>query len=160
MTRSTPSTPICNPQLPPPTETNAGALQPPDVRHVATPRPCLPPKMKPPLIRSGTTRMHFALLSTSSGIPLSGVAMMACRTSTDFCSRSAVSSRAEPAQANVPTKPMKLINNTDIVFFMNYSFTGYGAKRTELQMDCLSSVDLKGREECSSLHHDGVTGRE
>src|SRR5437879_3900806 len=44
MTRSTPSTPICNPQLPPPTETNAGALQPSAVRQVATPRPCLPPK--------------------------------------------------------------------------------------------------------------------
>src|SRR5438309_3525944 len=84
ITRSTPSTPICNPQLPPPTETNAGALQPSDVRHDATPRPCLPPKMKPPLIRSGTTRMHFALLNTSSGIPLSGVDMMACRTSTEL----------------------------------------------------------------------------
>src|SRR5437764_5368474 len=78
MTRSTPSTPICNPQLPPPTDTNAGALQPSEVRHVATPRPCFPPKIKPPLIRSGTTRMHFALLRTSSGMPLSGVDMMAC----------------------------------------------------------------------------------
>src|ERR1700751_3099125 len=65
MTRSTPSTPICNPHLPPPTETNAGALQPSVVRHVATPRPCLPPMMKPPLIKSGTTKMHFAFLRNS-----------------------------------------------------------------------------------------------
>ena len=50
------------------------------VRQVATPRPCLPPTMKPPLIRSGTIKMHFALLSTSSGMPLSGVAMIASRT--------------------------------------------------------------------------------
>src|SRR5438105_10362341 len=55
--------------------------------------------MKPPLMRSGTTRMHFALLSTSSGIPLSGIDIIACRTSTDFCRRSTVSSRAEPAHA-------------------------------------------------------------
>src|SRR5882724_2871116 len=75
ITRSTPSTPICNPQLPPPTETNPGALQPSVVRQVATPRPCLPPKMKPPLIKSGTTKMHFALLNVSSGMPLSGVAI-------------------------------------------------------------------------------------
>src|SRR5437879_2963754 len=69
------STTICSPQLPPPTETNAGALQPASVRQVATPRPCLPPKMKPPLIKFGTTRMHFASLNTSSGMPLSGVAV-------------------------------------------------------------------------------------
>src|SRR5579864_1353333 len=105
MTRSTPSTPICNPQLPPPTETNAGALQPSAVRQVATPRPCFPPKMKPPLIRSGTTRMHLALLSTSSGMPLSGVAMIACRTATDDCRRATESSRAEPAQAQVQPYP-------------------------------------------------------
>src|SRR5690242_21147614 len=119
MTRSTPSTPICNPQLPPPTETNAGALQPLEVRHEATPRPCFPPKMNPPLIRFGTTRMHFALLNTSSGIPLSGVAMIECRTSTDDCRRSIVSSRPVPAQANVPNRPIKPINRTDIVLFMN-----------------------------------------
>src|SRR6266550_8119063 len=93
ITRSTPSTPICNPQLPPPTETNPGALQPSVVRQVATPRPCLPPKMKPP------TKMHFTLLNVSSGMPLSGVAIMACRTSTDDCRRATESSRAEPAHA-------------------------------------------------------------
>src|SRR2546430_2418770 len=121
ITRSTPSTPICNPQLPPPTETKAGALQPLDVRHVATPRPCLPPKMKPPLIRLGTTRMHFALLNTSSGMPLSGVAIIACNTSTDESSRATESCRAELAQADVPTIPIALINNTDNVFFMESS---------------------------------------
>jgi cytochrome b561 len=81
------------------------------------PRPCLPPKIKPPFIKFGTTSMHFALLNTSSGIPLSGVAMMACRTSTDDYNRASVSSRAEPAQAQVPTRAMNLINTTDIYLF-------------------------------------------
>jgi len=48
MTRSTPSTPICRPQLPPVMAKNTGALQPDDVRQVATPRPFSPPKTKPP----------------------------------------------------------------------------------------------------------------
>ena len=60
MTRSTPSTPICNPQLPPVMAKNAGALQPLAVRHVATPRPFSAPNTKPPLIMCGTTAMHFA----------------------------------------------------------------------------------------------------
>src|SRR5947209_14324897 len=110
--------PICRPQLPPPMETNAGALHPLEVRHDATPRPCLPPKMNPPLIKFGTTRMHFALLNTSSGIPLSGVAMIECRTSTDDCMRAIVSWRAEPAQARVPNMPVAPINKTDIVLFI------------------------------------------
>src|SRR4051794_40733355 len=122
MTRSTPSTPICNPQLPPPTDTNAGALQPLAVRHEAIPRPCLPPKMNPPLIRSGTTTMHLALLNTSSGMPLSGVAIAACNTSTDDCSRAIESSRPVPANAVVPSSPMQPINSSDIVFFIRFSF--------------------------------------
>src|SRR4029077_17079017 len=116
--------------LPPPTETNAGALQPSAVRHVATPRPCLPPKMKPPLIKFGTTSMHFALLNTSSGMPLSGVAIIACRTWTDESRRATESSRPEPAHAQVPTRPTKPINNTDIVFFMNVPF-GFAELRGE-----------------------------
>src|SRR5438309_650332 len=133
ITRSTPSTPICNPQLPPPTETNAGALQPSDVRHEATPRPCLAPKMKPPLIKLGTTRMHFALLNTSSGMPLSGVAMIACTTSTDDCRRSTLSSRAEPAQASVPVSPIELISNNDIVLFMNCSFQNVQLRKEDFR---------------------------
>src|SRR5579864_6613825 len=134
MTKSTPSTPICNPQLPPPTETNAGALQPADVRQEATPRPCLAPKMNPPLIKSGTTRMHFALLNTSSGIPLSGADIIAWRTSTDFCRRSTVSSRVEPANAYVPAMPTKLITSSEMIFFMNFPFRGHETKRRRLQM--------------------------
>jgi len=116
-------------------ETKAGALQPAAVRHVATPRPCLPPKMKPPLIILGTTSMHFALLNTSSGIPLSGVAIIACKTSTEESSRATESSRAELAQANVPIIPIALINNADNVFFMEKFPLGlYGTKRRKLQI--------------------------
>src|SRR5581483_3846602 len=135
MTRSTPSTPICNPQLPPPTDTNAGALQPSDVRQDPTPRPCLPPKMKPPLSKPGTTRMHFALLNTSSGIPLSGVAMIECRTSTDDCNRATVSSRVEAAHDSVPRKLINPINTADIIFCMNCPLLSNEAKRRRLQMD-------------------------
>jgi hypothetical protein len=53
--------------------TNSGALQPFDVWHVAIPRPCLPPKMKPPLIRLGTTIRHLALSGTSSGCRYPGL---------------------------------------------------------------------------------------
>jgi hypothetical protein len=82
--------------------------------------------------------MHFALLNTSSGIPLSGVAMTACRTSVDDCRRATESSRAEPAQAYVPNRPMKLINTTDIALFMILSFGSYGTKRRELQIAALA----------------------
>src|SRR5271168_4012807 len=159
MTRSTPSTPICNPQLPPPTETKAGALQPSGVRQDATPRPCLPPKIKPPLSKFGTTTMHFAPLNTSSGMPLSGVDMIAWITSTDFCMRSIVSSRSEPAQAKVPARPIKLINSNVVIFFMKCSFKEIcGSKRGGLQTGCLSSEHLKEREDTRLNHHDRSPG--
>src|SRR3954452_12190740 len=123
-------------------ETNAGALQPSAVRQVATPRPCLPPKMNPPLIMFGTTRMHFALLKTSSGMPLSGVAIIACNTSTEESSRATESCRAEPAHAHVPTIPIALINNsTNNVFFME-SFP-FGS--TELRGENFRYADLAQR---------------
>src|SRR6266576_160551 len=155
ITRSTPSRPICNPALPPPTETNAGALQPSTVRHVATPRPCLPPKVKPPLIKFGTTRMHFALLNTSSGIPLSGVAIIACRTSTAESSRATESCRAEPAHAYVPTIPTTLINSIDIVFFMNFSFRSCRTKRRQLQIADLARGPERERGRARLKNHDG-----
>jgi len=64
--------------------------------------------------------MHFALLKTYSGMPLSGVAMMACKTSTDESSRATESCRADPAQAVVATNPTALINTIDSNFFMNF----------------------------------------
>src|SRR6185437_5871275 len=81
---------------------NAGALQPCAVRQLATPRPCLPPKMKPALIRCGTTTMHLASSRTSSGMPLSGASMICLRTSPAFCNRSTESSLAV-AKAMVPS---------------------------------------------------------
>src|SRR6476469_5336299 len=45
--------------------------------------------------------IHFALASTSSGIPLSGASAIWVKTSDDFCKRSAESSFAVPAQPNV-----------------------------------------------------------
>ncbi len=61
--------------------------------------------------------------------------MIACRTSTDDCKRASVSSRAVPAQASVPNRPMKPINKTDISFFhVIIPFRIYETKRRELQM--------------------------
>src|SRR6202795_3354400 len=114
-TTSTASTPICSPQLPPEIVMNAGALQPFSVRQVATPLPPLPPKMKPPLTMCGTTAMHFACSSTSSGIPLSGIAIISCNTLPAFSSRSVASSRADPAQHSVPRLN---IASKNITFFM------------------------------------------
>src|SRR5260370_5469620 len=114
-TTSTASTPICSPQLPPEIVMNAGALQPFAVRQVATPLPPLPPKIKPPLTMWGTTAMHFACSNTSSGIPLSGITIISCNTLPAFCSRSAASSRADPAQLSVP-RPN--IASKNITFFM------------------------------------------
>jgi hypothetical protein len=49
--------------------------------------------------------------------------------------RSTASSRAEPAHAKVPAKPIELINNSDIIFFMNLFLLGFcGTKRRRLQM--------------------------
>jgi hypothetical protein len=46
--------------------------------------------------------MHFACSNTSSGIPLSGIAIISCNTLVAFSSRSVASSRADPAQHSVP----------------------------------------------------------
>src|ERR1700682_5319847 len=114
-TTSTASTPICSPQLPPEIVMTAGALQPFAVRQLATPLPPLPPKIKPPLTMCGTTAMHFACSNTSSGIPLSGIAIISCNTLPAFSSRSVASSRADPAQHSVPRLNIASKNTT---FFM------------------------------------------
>src|SRR5450631_3178820 len=115
ITKSTASTPICSPQFPPEIVMNAGALQPLDVRQVATPLPALPPKIKPPLTIGGTTAMHFACSNTSAGIPLSGIPIISCNTVVALPSRSVASSRADPAQQSVP-RPN--IASKNITFFM------------------------------------------
>src|SRR6266852_6380509 len=114
-TRSTASTPICSPQLPPEIVMNAGALQPLIVRQVATPLPPLPPKIKPPLTMCGITATHFACSNTSSGIPLSGALIISCNTLVALSSRSMASSRADPAQHSVPRLN---IAKKNITFFM------------------------------------------
>src|SRR3984885_13367686 len=115
-TTSTASTPICSPQLPPEIVMNAGALQPFAVRQVATPFPPLAPKTKPPLTMCGMTATHFACSKTSSGIPLSGIPIISCITLVALSSRSVASSRADPAQHNVPRLN---IASTNIIFFMD-----------------------------------------
>src|SRR5579862_1279235 len=82
---------------------NAGALQPFAVRQVATPLPPFPPNTKPPLTIWGTTATHLACSNTSSGIHLSGIPIISCNTVVALLSRSVASSRADPAQHNVPT---------------------------------------------------------
>jgi hypothetical protein len=122
MTRSTDSTPICRPQLPPEIVTNAGALQALAVRQVATPLPPLPPKTKPPLTILGTTAMHFACSSTSSGIPLSGAPIISCITVVALSSRSVASSRADPAQPSVPRLKIAI---KSITLFMDSLISSY-----------------------------------
>src|ERR1017187_10395275 len=118
-TTSTASRPICSPQLPPEIVINAGALQPSEVRQVATPLPPLAPKIKPPLTMCGITATHLACSNTSCGIPLSGIPIISCITLVALSSRSVASSRADPAQHNVP-RPN--IASTNITFFMASSF--------------------------------------
>ena len=102
----------------------AGALHPESVRQLATPRPCLPPTIKPALIRWGTTTMHFASSSTSSGMPLSGAAMISLRTSADFWRRSTESSLAE-AHAMLPKHVSKLSKPASRNFFKVPSWKFY-----------------------------------
>jgi len=102
MTRSTASTPICVPQLPPPIWMNAGALQPFAVRQVATPLPCSAPKTNPPLIKWGITATHFARFIIQSGMRWSGASMISCNTVAALFSRVTASWRSDPAQDGVP----------------------------------------------------------
>src|ERR1700730_425243 len=126
ITRSTASTPICSPQLPPEIVMNTGALQPCAVRQVATPLPPLPPKIKPPLTMCGTTATHFACCNTSSGIPLSGIPIISCNTLVALSSRSVASSRADSAQHSVPTLN---IASKKITFFMGQPHFYYLMRR-------------------------------
>jgi hypothetical protein len=67
-------------------ETKAGALQPAEAaRSHAT--SVFAAENEAAFYQIRYHRMHFALLKTSSGMPLSGVDMMDCKTSTDDCSR-------------------------------------------------------------------------
>src|ERR1700730_19237324 len=115
ITRSTVSTPICSPQLPPENVMKAGALQPLAVLQVATPLPPLPPKTKPALTICGTTATHFACSNTSSGIPLSGIPIISCNTLVALSNRSVASSRAVAAQHSVPRLN---IASKNIAFFI------------------------------------------
>src|SRR5712692_8051568 len=119
----------------------AGALHPSLVRHTATPRPCLAPKMNPALTRCGTTTMHWDPSNTSSGMPLSGAAPISLSTLAEFCSRSVASSRAEPAHARFPSSAVKLSTTRTRCRFMlaplherNFDFLpahGVAARRPE-----------------------------
>src|SRR5258708_2431041 len=68
-----------------------------------------------PISMCGTTAIHFACSNTSSGIPLSGIAIISCNTLPAFSSRSVASSRADAAQHSVPRLN---IASKDITFFM------------------------------------------
>ena len=100
-TRSTSCAPAWKPKLPPPIEIKAGALQPFLVRQVTTPRPCSPPTMNPPFPMFGITAIHLAPVSTSSGIPLSGAAMISCKDVPAACRRSSVAGFPDLASAKV-----------------------------------------------------------
>src|SRR5665213_1056252 len=102
MTRSTASTPICVPQLPPPIWMNAGALQPFAVRQVATPLPSSAPNTNPPFIKWGITATHFAFFIVQSGMRWSGAFIISCSTAADLFSRLTASWRSDPAQHSVP----------------------------------------------------------
>src|SRR5215510_13139755 len=83
-TSSVAEPPICRPTLPPLISRNAGADQPDRVRQLATPRPALPPTMKPALTTVGNTATHSALFRRSVGIPLSGVPIISPNTLAAF----------------------------------------------------------------------------
>src|SRR6185437_7189969 len=153
ITRSTPSTPICRPQLPPPTDTNAGALQPSAVRQEAIPRPCSPPTMNPPFTRFGITTMHFAPSSTSSGMPLSGVLIMACSTSVDICSRWIESCRPEAAHT-FPLVSARAPTKYRCVILIDFSFDEEeGLRKTHFRWADLAQNHERGDTErlCSKM---------
>jgi len=94
-------------------------------RHSAS---MLSAKHKAPFTRSGTTRTHFAPLALLPGF------LVRCRHNRmenvhRLLQAITESSRADPAQAKVPAKPIKLINNTVINFFMDLFLWIWSAKR-------------------------------
>src|SRR5664279_4927115 len=101
-------------------EMNAGALQPWAVRQVTTPRPCSPPTMNAPFAMFGTTAIHLAPLSTSSGMPFSGVAMISWRTTPAACRRAVVSSTPELARREIRRKRSGCSAATDQIDDQDY----------------------------------------
>src|SRR5438270_8116087 len=110
--RSTACPPICNPKLPPLMLKGAGAVQPSAVRQVATPLPYAPPIPRPPLSNEGTTATHLAELRISSGIPLSGVAMIS------FSTLAADSTRLAAVSANTGDRHRTVNHRKMTAFFM------------------------------------------
>src|SRR5581483_5348200 len=159
MTRSTASTPICSPQLPPEMVMNAGALQPFAVRQVATPLPPLPPKMNPPLTMCGTTATHLACSNTSSGIPLSGIPIISCNTVVALPNRSVASSRPDPAQHSVPR--LNIASN-NITFFIGQASFLLALRRLFAHAVCTlaqrNPVDMAAQLVTSKFSDSGFRG--
>ena len=96
MIRSVSDAPIWKPTLPPSMRTVPGADQPARVllRHDTNPFPYFAPTTKAAVFRSGTSTMQWAFSMRSSGMPLSGVAMISDSIVADSPSRLAGSESA------------------------------------------------------------------
>src|SRR5271165_5081941 len=99
---------------------NAGALQPWAVRQVTTPRPCSPPTINPPFPMLGTTAIHLAPFNTSSGMPLSGAAMISFMTRPAACKRAVEFCCPGPANAKLPKDN---VNKAIAYFFTKHSLS-------------------------------------
>src|SRR5438874_4392605 len=134
-TRSTASTPIWAPQLPPLIVEKAGALQVLPLRQVTTPRPWRPPITNPPLTMDGTTMMHFAPERIFPGMALSPAPISSFSIVAESSMRATTSERFLSLSSGVaaelwllglwlhPATNIKQRNNNPKIFFMTHSYT-------------------------------------
>src|SRR5664279_325528 len=76
--------------------------------------------MKAPFAMSGTTAIHLAPFSTSSGMPLSGAAMISFMTRPAACKRAGASCCPGPANAKVAKDN---VNKAIAYFFIKHSLS-------------------------------------
>src|SRR5450755_513748 len=111
--------------------------------------------MNPPFAMSGTTAMHLAAFSTSSGMPLSGAPMISCRTTPADCRRAVLSSTPDPANAKGARDN---VSNAITSFFIKHflfippCFCGPTCERRlpPLGSDCSAATD-----QVDDQNHDG-----
>src|ERR1700678_4228797 len=97
---------------------NAGALQPCPVRQVTTPCPYSAPTRKAPFFTLGTTPTQVAADMIWFGIALSGVAMIASRTSFALAMRASMAALSSAAEADKVVSAIPSAQKTAKICFM------------------------------------------
>src|ERR1700678_95079 len=115
---------------------NAGALQPCPVRQVTTPCPYSAPTRKAPFFTLGTTPTQVAWDMIWFGIALSGVAMIASRTSFALAMRASIVALSSAAEADKVVSAIPSAQKIAKICFMFFQISRWNIDPHVYQIRC------------------------